>query len=169
MGLWKCAKYLCITGVIAFFAGRILPKSWFRPDMVPFRDFAFEKKGKFYDKFRIRCWQNKVPDMSKILPVLMPSKNLSGNYKERLGLMLQETCIAETIHVILCFTGFYCLKLWPGMGGLIVALIHALFLNMPFIMIQRYNRPRLAKIQLRVQHENKGVCQESSVGVKCGC
>lgn len=56
-----CCIYLAITGVISFAAGRILPKEWFHPEQFPYRSYAFEKDGRFYERFKIRRWQNKVP------------------------------------------------------------------------------------------------------------
>lgn len=84
--------------------------------------------------------------MSKILPKIMPPKNLSGNFRERMPRMLQETCVAEMIHSVLCVTGLRCLRLYPGIGGFIIVILYIVFFNLPFIIIQRYNRPRLIKL-----------------------
>ena len=149
MNFIRCAVYLAATGIIGFFAGRIIPKKWLRPDKGLFRCFPFEKGGKIYEKLGIRRWQNKVPDMSRILPFMMPAKKLDRDFEERLPDMICETCIAEIIHLLLCFSGLYCLKLWPGAGGFAVTAIYILFLNLPFVLIQRYNRPRLIRLQQR--------------------
>ncbi|MBQ3226783.1 MAG: glycosyl-4,4'-diaponeurosporenoate acyltransferase [Clostridia bacterium] len=143
---WKCFRYCVISSLAGFFLGRLLPKRWFRTDRFPFRPYAFEKNGRFYHIFGIRFWYKRVPDMSKIVPILMPAKNLSGDYKERLYLLLQETCIAEFVHLVLCLTGFYCLVIWPGLGGGICTFLYIVFFHFPYIMIQRYNRPRLMKL-----------------------
>lgn len=155
MGFWKCFWYLIITGIISFFAGRLLPKKWFRPDLFPYRSYKFEQEGRLYDKLNIRKWQNKVPDMSRILPKWIPAKNLSGNFRERLPRMLQETCVAELIHSLLCITGLYCIKLWPGFGGVVIVVLYTVIFNLPFVIIQRYNRPRLIKLTQRIQIESK--------------
>jgi len=65
--------------------------------------------------------------------------------------MLQETCVAEMIHSLLFVAGFHCLKLYPGTGGAVVVFLYNTFLNLPFIIIQRYNRPRLARLEKRIQ------------------
>lgn len=168
---WKCFWYLILTGIIAFFVGRILPKKWFRPDLFPYRCYSFEKGGKIYDKLKIHRWQNKLPDMSKIFPQMMPPKNLSGNYKDRIPCMLQETCIAELIHTLLCVTGLHCLRLYPGIGGVIIVILYIVVFNLPYILIQRYNRPRLLKIIQRMQRTEKAreTANERSAGVTCVC
>lgn len=168
MAFWKCVNYLVLTGIISFFVGRIIPKRWFSADVFPYRSFAFEQDGKFYDRFKIRFWQKKVPDMSKILPKLMPAKCISYDYKEQLPRMLQETCVAEFIHTLLCFSGLYCLKLWPGMGGAVVSVIYILVFNLPYIMIQRYNRPRLMRLNNRIKQQTISV-SEGSIKQVCEC
>lgn len=155
-GFWNCAVYLAITGVMSFVVGRLLPKGWFIPDRFPYRPFGFEKNGKIYEKLGIHKWQNKVPDMSKIFSRIMPAKNLSGNYRERLPVMLQETCIAGLVHFLLCLTGLYCVVLWPGAGGVIISAINIMFFNLPFVIIQRYNRPRLMRIYRKLNKAETG-------------
>ena len=140
-------------GIVSFVAGRLLPKKWFKPDCFPYRSFKFEREGRIYDKLNIRKWQNKVPDMSRLLTRCMPAKNLSGDFRRRLPLMLQETCVAEMIHSVLCAAGLLCPVLWPGPGGIIITIIYIVFFNLPFILIQRYNRPRLMNLNRRIQKE----------------
>lgn len=146
MRFWKCFRFLAVTGVIGFLLGRLIPKKWINPEKGIFCCFAFEKEGKIYEKLGIRKWQKKVPDMSRIFPFLMPAKNLKGDYQRRLPTMLRETCISELVHELLCLTGLYCLWIWPGIGGVISCLLYILIFNVPFILIQRYNRPRLMKL-----------------------
>ena len=144
MHFWFCFIYLCFVGAASFFLGRLIPKSWLDPYSFPFRGFACEKGGRIYDKIGIRHWQTKVPDMSRIFKKLMPPKSLTGDIKQRLPELIRETCVAELIHVLLCLSGFYCLRIWPGFGGTVIAA--AFFLgNLPFVMIQRFNRPRLLR------------------------
>lgn len=73
--------------------------------------------------------------------------------------MIEETCVAEFTHFVLILLGFYALRLWPGTGGAVVTAIYILFGNLPFLIIQRYNRPRLQKLlaaqQRRSRHNQK--------------
>lgn len=150
MNLLYCAIYFAVTGTLFFFIGRMFPKSVFKYDKFPFKSFGFEKGGKIYTKIGINKWQSKVPDMSRIFKKLMPAKNLCGSIdSQRLRVMILETCEAEVTHFLLCITGLYCLWLWPGAGGAIVYAIYALLGNVPFILIQRYNRPRLVRLYCR--------------------
>lgn len=155
MKLLKCAVYLALTGTVVFLVGRILPKRWIKPEEGLFRCFAFEKNGNVYEKMGIRKWHRRLPDMSRILPFMMPAKNLSGNFEERLPLMIQETCVAEVVHLTASIFGLRCLWMWPGVGGVTVTAIHIGLLNLPFILIQRYNRPRLIRLQQKLLFRKK--------------
>lgn len=143
MDFLRCALYLSAIGVLSFLVGRILPKGWIRGESFLFRTYAAEDS--FYCLIHVRVWQNKLPDMSRMFPALMPPKNLSGSYRERLPLMIRETCVAEMTHVLLAVLGFRCIAIWHGAGGVILAILFCLG-NLPFIMIQRYNRPRLIRL-----------------------
>jgi len=148
MEFWKCACYIALIGLFSFWLGRILPKAWFGYDKVPFASWNFERQGRIYEKVGIRHWQNKLPDMSRILPGVMPAKKISKNYNRELPGMIQETCIAEMTHWLLCVAGLQCLHIWPGVGGITIVLLNILG-NLPFILIQRYNRPRLVRLWKR--------------------
>ena len=156
MKLFLCACYLAATGILAFFIGRLL--AGHRVDFVgfPFRSFGFEHDGQLYKKLRVSAWQSRVPDMSRVCKKLMPPKKLEGRPDEdTLRQMLNETCIAELTHFLLCFTGLVVFWLWPGAGGLVVWLIYCIFGNLPFIIIQRYNRPRLLRLLRRCAGKEK--------------
>lgn len=141
-----CIVYLALLGFGSFLAGRILPAKWFRYESYPYKAFAFEKNGKIYESIGIRYWKDRVPDMSKIFPNLMPSKKLAvKKTAQELEIMLVETCVAELIHTLLCVFGFGCVFLWKGAGGVVLSILFLLG-NIPFNLIQRYNRPKLLKI-----------------------
>ena len=47
------------------------------------------------------------------------------------------------------------LFIWPGVGGIVAALVYIFVGNLPFVIIQRYNRPRLQKLY-DMQQRKKG-------------
>lgn len=141
----KCILYLAAIGAASFVVGRLLPKAWLHEDRFPFRPFVFEQQGKLYEKLKIKSWQNKLPDMSRLFTHLMPAKKMNAETLRDLPLMIQETCVAELIHLLLPLAGLYCLRLWPGPGGITVTILYFLG-NLPFALIQRYNRPRLRRL-----------------------
>ena len=144
MLLLNCLLYIELTGLASFLLGRILPKRLFRPNMFPYRSWRVEDGGKLYFKIKINRWQSIVPDMSRIVPSLMPSKRIQRRPSDaQIMRMIRETCVAEFIHILLCLSGVGLFWIWPGWGGTIVYVLYVLLGNLPFILIQRYNRPRL--------------------------
>ncbi len=148
----NCVIYTAAIGVGSFVLGRLMPISWFHEDCFPYRGYLWEREGKVYQALGIRKWQNKVPDMSKIFPQIMQEKKMTHHYQEDLPLMIKETCIAEFIHVLLCIAGLAYIGIWPGIWGKIISVLYILA-NIPYILIQRYNRPRFLKLQERLTHK----------------
>lgn len=153
MELLKCIIYLIVSGIIIFFIGRIFPRTLLKENNFPFKPYKFEKNGKIYEIFKIKKWKTKLPDASviiyKIFPNFMPIKRIKKRNKNTLNTLIKESCVAETTHFLAAITGFACVKIWKGLGGWVVSLFY-LILHIPFIMIQRYNRPRLSKALLNI-------------------
>ena len=144
VGFRKCVIYIVVMGVVGFILGRLLPKRWFKYDAPPFRALPFENGGHFYRKLGIHRWHKRLPDMSHILPGVMKPKQLIGHITAaEAELMVQETCVAECTHALLSVMALYMLRLWPGPGGLFGCIAYILIGNVPFILIQRFNRPKL--------------------------
>ena len=152
MKILYCFLYLAGTGILGFLLGRIVPKRWFCADRFPFRVRPWEQK--LYQALRVKQWQNKVPDMSRIFSKLMPPKRLTPEMMEELPRMIEETCVAELIHALLSLTGLGFLWIVPGVWGALWTAAYILLGNVAYIMIQRYNRPRLQKL-LAMQEKRK--------------
>lgn len=154
MEFLNCVIYTAAIGVGSFILGRLMPTSWFREDRFPYRGYRWEHDGKTYQALGIRKWQNRVPDMSKIFPNIMQEKKMTNHYQHDLPIMIKETCIAEFIHVLLCIAGLAYIWLWPGMWGKIITVVYILA-NIPYILIQRYNRPRFLKLQEKLRQKDE--------------
>ena len=78
-------------------------------------------------------------------------------------LLVQETCVAEAVHTASILLGLGALWLCPGWGGVVLWLIWFLLANLPFILIQRYNRPRLMRLHALLQRreQRKGTHEHS--------
>lgn len=151
-GFLNCLTYLAIVSFSSFLIGRILPKEFFRYDSFLFRPFRFEERGRIYDALHVRKWKDKLPDMSLVFPGMLPSKKPPRKITiTQMETMLQETCIAEWIHGLLCLIGCGCIYIWRCTGGWIVSLLFALG-NLPYIIIQRYNRPKLIHLFLKLKN-----------------
>lgn len=153
MGFWYCVIYIAVLGILSFIIGRLLPKGWFHADKFPYKTAAGEQK--IYQTLRVKSWQSKVPDMSRLFRHIMPAKKMTAETVADIPRMLEETCVAELTHTLLSIMGLAMLWLWPGWGGIIVTIIYILLGNVPFIIIQRYNRPRLQRLYAMQQRKRE--------------
>lgn len=140
-----CALYLIAIGVLSQLAA-LLPRRLFHAERFPYRAYKWEQDGDIYRKIGITRWKDKLPDMSKILPFLKKkavSVRVTAREAERL---IQETCVAEMVHIVLSVMTFACVLIYPGAGGWILSVVYVLVGHVPFILIQRYNRPRFVRM-----------------------
>ena len=101
-------------------------------------------------------FERKCPEMAERVKTLAAQapENLTA---EQIRIMIRETCTAEVIHDLLSLLGLKLTVLWKGTGGMILFLLYVFFGNVPFILVQRYNRPRLKKLLRKVEEkENSG-------------
>lgn len=138
---------MAALGAAGFILGRIVPKHWFDSARFPYRTHAWE--ARLYEALRVKRWQGRVPDMSRLFTRIMPAKRITADTLRDIPRMLQETCVAELTHALLGVFGLAMLWLWPGVGGAVVTAAYIILGNLPFIIIQRYNRPRLQRLYAR--------------------
>lgn len=88
--------------------------------------------------------------MSRLFPKLMPPKKMPARPDEQtLLVMIRETCAAEATHTLLMLAGLGVIVIWPCVWGVMLYLVYAILGNLIFIIIQRYNRPRLVRLYER--------------------
>jgi glycosyl-4,4'-diaponeurosporenoate acyltransferase len=133
-------------GLATHFVGEALPRRWFHYDKGIFPAAKWEKKGKFYEeKLRISRWKDAMPDKSQAVASSVRKSVGTDSSIDHLKALLAETCVAEAVHwglLILSPVMLFTMKSglrWAGFG------IYA-FSNLPLIVIQRYNRPRLVTL-----------------------
>lgn len=56
-----------VMGLLAHIIGEALPRRWFRAEAFPYRAYAWEQNGKFYQKLGIRAWKDRLPDKSRLV------------------------------------------------------------------------------------------------------
>ena len=103
----------------------------------------FEKK--LYEKLGVKKWKGKMPTYD---PSLFSVKEKS------LEEIIQATCQAEIVHEIIAVLSFLPLVAVIWFGSFMVFLltsIGAACVDLTFVMMQRYNRPRLVKMAGRMK------------------
>ena len=82
---------------------------------------------------------------------------------------MQETCVAECVHWVLLFLSPVFLVTMARPYSVVAAVLYALS-HIPFIMIQRYNRPRLLAANRLAQARGKTAqpCETAPAGACSG-
>lgn len=155
--------YIIVVGLTCFFAGLVIPRSFFDENKFPFKLFSWEKNGKIYDKLHIKKWKAKIPEMSKISKMIFPKKlkkNMSSTDFDRL---VKESCVAEVIHYVLCLFSVGIYYIWRGKIGKILAFMYVVLGNITYVIIQRYNRPHFIDVRdkLKMREERRESVQLS--------
>ncbi|MBR3894789.1 MAG: hypothetical protein IKJ35_06540 [Clostridia bacterium] len=112
-----------------------------------FREKRFEKK--FYQRIRVRKWK-------KYLPTYSPDTfdTSQKTMKELVG----ATCQAEVVHEIIMVLSLLPIAAIPFLGGavtLTITSVLAMLFDSLFVILQRYNRPKLVKVMGRFQKIGK--------------
>ena len=138
--------YIAVLGISAHFIGIKLPRKWFDAEKFPYAVYAFETDGRLYKFLRVRKWKNKVPDMSRISKRMVTKKISAGVTSSDVDALVAETCVAEFVHVALSFLSLVILVFWQSKYSIIFVAVYIAVGNLPFIIIQRYNRPQLIRV-----------------------
>lgn len=111
-----------------------------------FNTYHFEQAGEIWNKiFKIKNIKGKLPESSIIIPGSFDSSQMHNTRLETLSIYISETNRAELTHwlSILPAPLFF---LWNPRKYWVLHLGYAFLSNFPFILAQRYNRPRLRKL-----------------------
>ncbi len=146
---WLGVVYVAVIGALSNFFALLIKRDKIDENKRPFKPYKWEKNGKIYDRLAIRKWKNKVPDMSRFLRFLLPKKVVSGTTSKDIRALIKETCVAEIVHTVLIVLSLAVLYICPGTQGVILYLL-CLVGNLPFIFIQRYNRPQYVTAEQRL-------------------
>lgn len=119
----------------------VYKRKWFQP-----RKF----ESRLYAWLKVKRWKGKMPTYA-------PS-NFSVE-KHSLSEIVQAMCEAEVVHEVIMVCSFLPLAVIPIFGAfwvfLITSILAACF-DMMFVIMQRYNRPRVVKV---MEKRAKEVCQ----------
>ncbi|GEK90331.1 glycosyl-4,4'-diaponeurosporenoate acyltransferase [Alkalibacterium putridalgicola] len=116
-----------------------------------FKERTFEKNGRFWkDKVKVHKWKDKLPDGASLFHAGYKKKELQNNDVDTIRIFIKETKRAELTHWLLMLPAPF-FFLWNPVWAGWAMIAYALLVNIPFIIIQRYNRIRLNRINKRKQ------------------
>lgn len=119
-----------------------------------FSSKPFEGRGTIYQKiFHIQKWKDFLPDGGKINRFGFEKSRLVSKNESYLNDFILETLRAELIHWFGILSSLVFLWIYAYPKNILIFSI-AILVDIPFIMIQRYNRPRLQRIVKHIRRKN---------------
>jgi glycosyl-4,4'-diaponeurosporenoate acyltransferase len=150
---WTIALCFLVWPVLQVLAALIcfyLPDRFFSPNSFFFRTHGFEKNGEIYETlFRVSRWKHRLPDGGAVWKKRgFKKRKLESFSDENLNRFLIESARGEMTHwlAILPFWLFWFFT--PPVVPWIM-LLYAILINLPCIIAQRYNRPRIRHLLRR--------------------
>lgn len=141
---------------------RNIPNQFFEKNQKCFRTRKWEKAGTIWQKlFRVRSWKPYLPDGTKITNKGFDKTHLKHFDQAGLQQFVLETRRGEFAHWLMIPPALL-FFLWnpPWAGWIMVT--YAFVANFPFIIVQRYNRPRLERLVQRKEQLAKEPLKEVS-------
>ena len=143
----------------------LLPDRWFAPELPFWRAHRWEQGGRFYERvFHIKSWKHLLPDGGALFKKRgYQKRNLNDYSEENLRRFLVESARGELMHWLaispFCIFGLFA----PGYVVWIM-LAYALLANLPCILAQRYNRPRVYALLNRLYPNSENMHSASEGG-----
>lgn len=138
-----------VWGVVSLGSGYLFhrrPASSFDHDSWLTRLRPFEADGRVYQRrLRILRWKDEVPEAGALFAGGISKARLPGRQTEQLERFVGETRRAEVTHWTVMLAGPFFFLWNPWYAGLLMQ-VYAVGANLPFIVIQRYNRARLLQV-----------------------
>ncbi|MBN2050336.1 MAG: hypothetical protein JW760_07835 [Spirochaetales bacterium] len=136
-----------VVNLLSGYIASILPASLFRPCSWWYKPRAFEQGGRLYRRIlAVRLWKRLLPDGGNFFGNGFQKKRLaqprdSGYYR----VFAVETCRAEFTHNVGILSSLLFFA-WNHWSIALWMIPYALAVNLPCIIAQRYNRPRLLRM-----------------------
>lgn len=128
-----------------------------------FKERAWEDGGSIYQRvFKVKRWKDKSPELSDFIATIFPRKRIPSFDKEYLHKYLLESCRAELTHWGIILSSFL-FALWCSLPQTAAIILIALALNLPFVIIQRYNRPRIITFLASKGRKSDGAIGKNSL------
>ncbi len=135
--------------LIILFLCRILPDSFFNPNKFLYRKYNWEKNGNFYvKKLKIKKWKDKLPQYVAKDGFSKRNLNSINPNDSYINTFIMETCRAEWNHFMCSMYAIISFAINTFSYALIFSVI-PIVANLPFLIIQRYNRIRLSKLNTK--------------------
>lgn len=149
------------TGV----AVHLISLRWLHQDRWLFRERGFEQGGDVYRRvLRINRWKDRLPEAGGLLRGGLSKRALPSADQGGLPRFVAETRRAELAHWMAA-AGGPLFALWNPLPIAAVMVLYGVVVNVPFIIIQRYNRIRVCRVlRSRAAPGSRRPCSRSTPG-----
>ena len=168
-GMSGLSIFLCnvmIVGawhIVVFIACIKLPESTFDASKKRYLPKKWEHNGRWYkEKLKIQLWKDKVPQ--HIGKDGFSKAHITEVSLEYLDEFILETCRGEWMHFTDCICALVVFLINPLFPGVLFSFL-ILLGNVPFALIQRYNRFRLQTLKKKLLREMRMVEAQTGVTV----
>ncbi len=132
--------------IAAALIAKHMPDDKYNPLKHPYKTARWERGGQFYkDVLFVHKWKHLLPDGARVQRNAFPKKRFRRADADYLHQFIIETCRAELTHW-LAILPFWVFGFWSPAYVVWIMLGYALIVNLPCIIVQRYNRPRLVNV-----------------------
>ncbi|MBP7343312.1 MAG: glycosyl-4,4'-diaponeurosporenoate acyltransferase [Clostridia bacterium] len=129
-----------------------IPDKYYNPKGIIYRTRKWEKKGEIYQSlFKVKKWKKYLPDGGAMFKEGYKKRNLTEYTSQSLEKFAVETCRAEMTHILAIFP-FWIFGFIAPPVIVLYMLIYALAVNLPCIVTQRYNRPRILAFKDKIDN-----------------
>jgi glycosyl-4,4'-diaponeurosporenoate acyltransferase len=98
--------------------------------------------------FKVKRWKDHMPEIADFIKSAFTKKSIKEFDNAYIEKFLLESCRAEFAHWCIIFSSVIFL-FYEGTSVFIYMFLIAILIDLPFIIIQRYNRPRIIRIMNR--------------------
>ncbi|MFA5453515.1 MAG: hypothetical protein WCR02_06305 [Sphaerochaetaceae bacterium] len=116
---------------------------------------CWEHEGAFYQQyFGVKKWKDRLPEMGSNTPSQFRKNKMESTKVDYLYQFILETVRAELCHGLsFAFGLLIIINNQPRL--MLMAILYIVSINIPFIIIQRYNRPRLEKLLEKISNSTE--------------
>lgn len=139
--LWIIVQFI-VACIISF-----LPNSLFNPHGWPYKIRKWEKDDKIYkEPFKIKYWKNKLPVGKPFNKNDIDLREFKSKKLSYINKYMITSCKSEAVHIFSIFS-MVIFFIFHNLLITIVIILSTLLINLPFIIVLRYNRHRILRFK----------------------
>ena len=138
-----------ISSIIVTLISTKLPDRYYNYRNWIYKERKLEKNVEFYQQmFKVKRWKKHMPEIADFINSVFSKKSIKEFDNAYIEKYLLESCRAEFAHWCIIFSSVMFL-FYAGTAAFIYMFLISVLIDVPFIIIQRYNRPRILHIMKR--------------------